>query len=604
MKRVTLLLACLLRLAVATHWAPSLQGMDLDHDDGIVAYWTIDINFYPDAEAPDGTYITLQNIIQPDISTDNYKATIPKKTWEQYAGSNLVVGVMFYWTDSSGTITDHASAPFDGIFIPTKPGEKPNPPPKPYSMSKPTNLMVTMYENHRVHFSWVNHPAPNTNAYGKILVLIQEEGAESVQPEIGGAETSYVWGPVHPNKKYLFSVEGGNSYTWGYQYTNWTTIAWKSPNDGDPIVGWHPWFPINPNQQDGFVPGSQVTALWSRSDHLDLFAIDTAGGVRTTYWDPTNGWQQTWWNVGNWVGAAPGTQVTAVWRDNHQHLDLFVMGKDCIVYSIPWENGWGFWFPIHNESTMACGAPITAVWRPDNSQIDIYVTDQNGGIHSAWWDKLWHGWVGWNTVPSNTAFNPGTYITAVNKDNDRTDLFAVDNMGFMRHTHTTPHRQPPVWTYMNPSVDKWNFTPGTRVNAMWVRAWGREYMHLTATAMDGTIWQSSWDWNDAHDLAAWTQISGQFNPGTEVVMTNNANPSRVFIWGIGEDQRIYHDLEYQDTSWFAWDRIRYFDQMSPNSKLMPLFSEFDGQKTGHYDMFVVGKDGNVWSTWYSDGYFE
>ena len=84
-------------------------------------------------------------------------------------------------------------------------------------------------------------------------------------------------------------------------------------------------------------PGATVTAVWRSNDtHLDLFATGTDGAVWSIWWEATPGWQ-TWFVVNSQIKMQPGATVTALWRSNDTHLDLFVTGTDGSVWSIWWE---------------------------------------------------------------------------------------------------------------------------------------------------------------------------------------------------------------------------------------------------------------------------
>jgi hypothetical protein len=95
-------------------------------------------------------------------------------------------------------------------------------------------------------------------------------------------------------------------------------------------------------------PGATVTALWRSNDtHLDLFATGNDGAVWSTWWEAAPGWQN-WFLVDNAVKMQPGATVTALWRSNDTHLDLFATGNDGAVWSTWWEAapGWQNWFLI------------------------------------------------------------------------------------------------------------------------------------------------------------------------------------------------------------------------------------------------------------------
>jgi hypothetical protein len=152
---------------------------------------------------------------------------------------------------------------------------------------------------------------------------------------------------------------------------------------------WQPgWFAINPASAVA-APGQSVTALWRpNSVHLDLFITDNQGRVMSTFFD-TNKWAPAWFAVNPASGAAaPGQTVAALWR-NVNHLDLFITGKDDRVMSTYFDNNrWQpAWFAISsNSATAAPGQEFTALWAPGNNHLDLFITGKDGRVMSIFFD--------------------------------------------------------------------------------------------------------------------------------------------------------------------------------------------------------------------------
>ncbi len=147
---------------------------------------------------------------------------------------------------------------------------------------------------------------------------------------------------------------------------------------------WQPWFLVH--NEVKMQPGATVTALWrSNETHLDLFAIGNDGAVWSTSWEATTGWEP-WFLVHNEVKMQPGATVTALWRSNDTHLDLFATGNDGAVWSTSWEatTGWEPWFLVHNEVKMQRGVTVTALWRSNDTHLDLFTTGNDGAVWSTW----------------------------------------------------------------------------------------------------------------------------------------------------------------------------------------------------------------------------
>jgi hypothetical protein len=112
----------------------------------------------------------------------------------------------------------------------------------------------------------------------------------------------------------------------------------------------------------------------------------------STSWEAARGWFP-WFLVNNEVKMQPGATVTALWRSNDTHLDLFATGNDGAVWSTSWEaaRGWSAWFLVHNEVKMQPGATVTALWRSNDTHLDLFATGNDGAVWSIWWEAT----VGW-----------------------------------------------------------------------------------------------------------------------------------------------------------------------------------------------------------------
>jgi hypothetical protein len=194
-------------------------------------------------------------------------------------------------------------------------------------------------------------------------------------------------------------------------------------------VGWAPWFLVH--NEVKMQPGATVTALWRSNDtHLDLFATGNDGAVWTTWWESGPGWQP-WFLVHNEVKMQPGAMVTALWRSNDTHLDLFATGNDGAVWTTWWESspGWQPWFLVHSGIKMQPGATVTALWRSNETYLDLFASGNDGTVWSTWFEAR-PGWQPWFVIQPEVKMQLGTTVTALSRSNDtHLDLFATGNDG-------------------------------------------------------------------------------------------------------------------------------------------------------------------------------
>ncbi|KAJ3496936.1 hypothetical protein NLG97_g2283 [Lecanicillium saksenae] len=608
MKSFLLFLVALIGLAVAEHWAPSLRGLDVDKDDGIVVYWMLDVDNFPDAEAPDGVAILMNNAGVAVKGATSTQATIERKTWENFRGMDVIIGVMYYWVANGAIVDQKVSSFTPAISIPRD--GKPAPPQKPLPIVAPSNLRVTSFEKHHLKLEWQNNPQYPTSKYGKILVRIAMQGQDPQQFTVDGGATTYTWGPVEPNRKIVISVKGGYSYVWGYDYTSWSTVTYTSPGDvGEPIVGWHPWFPINPGKAS-FVPGSDITATWGEGKYLHLFAVDQAGCVRNTWWNPDTYWDPNWYCLALWTGGTPGNKVAHVWSKNYSHMHLFVTGADRLVYIMQFDKTYDpKWSPsiwTIKGQYFFNWTPITAMWDEAETELQVYAIDGSGYMHVArhhYLDFDWSDWW-WQDMPKNHLFEPAGYVTAVRRGGVNWVL-AIDGFGKLMYSHGTTVDNWSDWTELVP-YDSKNFNYGGKVQMHWVNSFSQHEFYVIATDRDGVSWQIEWDGKPGSLRKNWTAVASGIEFQNDAIMDvyETKGTDRVHLWAMGTDARLYRRAHYQSTSWFAFDEVRWSDQVTAKSKFTPLYSQNDDPRQDHTDVYLIGKDGNVWTTWHELGYYE
>lgn len=602
--RLVYLLAPIAGLVAASHWDPVLQGTQIV-DEGLKVFYSVDVDNFPDAEAPDTTFILINGHTVPVKEQSDGSSVIAKDDLKIYDGCDcdLTLSVLYFW---NGPPSDQKEASFRPVHV--APGKKPDFPKKNTTYAEaPSDLFVASTDRHRINVQWTNHYAPNTNHYGKLLFRIHRQGDKDAQQwDIDNGYTEkYTVGPWYPNTKYIISVKSGYSYGTGEGYSAWTSILWTAPNNaGDPIIGWHPWFSIGPS--DGsLIPGSKVTALWSRKIHLDLFVVNKAGRVVSNLWEPNtpSGWM-SWFVVGcdhpdrYCPTFVQGAKVTALWRSKYTHLDLFATDVKGVVWSTFFDNGWVDWFAISPETKLNPGAPIEAVWSKNEAQLDIFGTDAKGQGMWTWigGGKLWAAWSG---IYGLSPLAPGAPLTATWLwDYSRLHVYAVNTYGGI------PHVIKPA-----DSNDRWYIRGGLpydkvrlRSGSQLVVTWYSGSAIVVGTDVNGTVWESSWNGNMDDKYQDWKYFAGQMAPGSDISITETGGSQ---IFGMNSQGTIYGKTHAYGTvdQWGGWENVRHLDKVQAGYQTTGIHSPYDATN-GHVDMFVVGSDGQVWTAYYTDNYYE
>ena len=157
------------------------------------------------------------------------------------------------------------------------------------------------------------------------------------------------------------------------------TSFWN-PRDGWSGLGNH-WTNIG----GVFPAGAPVSAVARTPDNLDLFITGGNGVVYTSSWNPHDGWSglgNRWTNIGGVF--PPGAPVSAVAR-TPDSLDLFVTGNNGVVFTSSWNPraGWSgvgnHWTPI--DGTFPNGAPLAGVAR-NPAKVDLFLCGKNGIVYT------------------------------------------------------------------------------------------------------------------------------------------------------------------------------------------------------------------------------
>jgi hypothetical protein len=185
----------------------------------------------------------------------------------------------------------------------------------------------------------------------------------------------------------------------------------------------------------GWVPPMQkVHSVSCNSNQIDVVAVAADQQVWTRRWAAAP-WSP-WRPIGFQFPA--GNVVTAVSRNPNQ-IDLFAIGGNGHVYTSWWTNGsdwtglkgWrdiGFQFPAGNT--------VTAVSRNPN-QIDLFAIAGNGHVYTSWWTNGgdWSGLKGWRDIGG--VFPAGAAVSAVSRNPNQIDLFVVHGDGVVYTTWWT-----------------------------------------------------------------------------------------------------------------------------------------------------------------------
>src|SRR5204863_94090 len=131
-----------------------------------------------------------------------------------------------------------------------------------------------------------------------------------------------------------------------------------------------------------------ITALARNPNHIDLFVIGFDNVVWSTWWESDTGWHP-WLQIHPETVFDDTTQTITALTRNPNHIDLFVIGFDNVVWSTWWESNTGWHpFPPRRSSDLFdhTSQTITALARNPN-HIDLFVIGFDNVVWSTWWES-------------------------------------------------------------------------------------------------------------------------------------------------------------------------------------------------------------------------
>lgn len=329
-----------------------------------------------------------------------------------------------------------------------------------------------------------------------------------------------------------------------------------------------------------------ITAVARYQHSIDVFAPDITGRVMGQSWDRSTGtgWSG-WYNLELSGGASPGgpgSPVTAVSR-HPDRIDVFTVGADRFVHTRAWSAGtWSAWSQV-GALTCRPGSIVTVVSRnPD--QMDLFTTAFDGGTISIWWSAK-GGWAAnWFRLSGGTSAT-GASVSAVARRPTALEVFTV---GQDNQVYVAGWQSGKPWS-------SWMLVPGITCRPdSKIAVVSRFATHLDVFTTDSAGRTMSTWWDENRGWATWFQVAGgAAPPGSDITaVARDRNHLDVFV--IGTDTGVYATRWGKDVNGGAW---------APWSNVSGGVSRLGGQVSvisrlpDHLDVFVVGSDDYVYSTW-------
>jgi hypothetical protein len=280
------------------------------------------------------------------------------------------------------------------------------------------------------------------------------------------------------------------------------------------------------------------------------------------------------------------------------NLDLFVIGFDNKVWTTFWTDHSGWhpdWFPLPGQAVFDHQLQeIVAVSRASGN-LDLFVIGFDNKVWTTFWTQQTNWHADWFPLPGQAVFDHQLQrVAAVSRAPDNLDLFVI---GFDNKVWTT------FWTQQTNWNPDWFPLPGQAV-------FDREHQRIAAVSratgnldlfvigFDNKVWTTFWT-QQTNWHADWFPLPGQavFDHQLQEIAAISRAPGNLDLFVIGFDNKVWTTFWNDQVNW------------NPDWFPLPGHAVFDREHQcisgvsrahGNLDLFVIGFDNKIWTTFWND----
>jgi hypothetical protein len=252
-------------------------------------------------------------------------------------------------------------------------------------------------------------------------------------------------------------------------------------------------------------------------------------------------------------------------------------------------DSWRRWFQIEPRARFNQITPVAAVARrPDH--MDIFKIGFDGAVWSSWWHADDRGWRDWFPIHPRTIFAQEAPITAVARRADHLDLFVTGFNGAIWsswwHEDDLGWRD---WFQIHPETVFRQDRPVAAVARM------PEHMDIFRVGFDGAVWSSWWHGEgDPGGWRPWFRIEPATLFPTEARVSALARrEDQLDLFIVGHDGAVWSSWWHEGRTWAPWFQI-HPETVFPHDQQIASV----GRAPEQIDIFTIGHDGAVWSSWW------
>ena len=318
-----------------------------------------------------------------------------------------------------------------------------------------------------------------------------------------------------------------------------------------------------------------------------------------TYDFESVGWNGDWFPLpGQAVFDRDKQQIAAGVPRAPGNINMFVIGFDNHVWSTFWSaaGGWnGDWFPLPGQAVFDRDKQQIAAVSRAPGNLDLFVIGFDNHVWSTFWSAA-GGWNGdWFPLPGQAVFDRDKQqIAAVSRAPGNLDLFVI---GFDNHVWST------FWSAAGGWNGDWFPLPGQAVfdrDKQQIAAVSRApgNLDLFVIGFDNHVWSTFWSaaggWN-----GDWFPLPGQavFDRDKQQIAAVSRAPGNLDLFVIGFDNHVWSTFwsaaSGWNGDWFPLPGQAVFDRDKQQIAAV-------SRTPGNLDLFVIGFDNHVWTTFWNE----
>ncbi len=250
---------------------------------------------------------------------------------------------------------------------------------------------------------------------------------------------------------------------------------------------------------------------------------------------------------------------------------------------------WQSWFQIHKEALFDHTKQQLVAISPNPGHIDLFVIGFDNAVWSTWWEQA-AGWQSWFQIHKETVFDETKQqVCAVSRNPGHVDLFVI---GFDNAVWSTWWEQAAGWQPWF-QIHKETVFDYTKQQVLAVSP-TPGHVDLFVIGFDNAVW-STW-WEQAAGWQPWFQLHKEttFDHTTQTVTALSRTPGHVDLFAIGFDNAVWSTWWEQTASWQPWFQIHQETVFDHSDQRVRALS----RNADHVDLFLAGLDNAVWSTWW------